>query len=542
MAITFVGSEVNAADTATANWSGATNTAIAIPQPSGLQTNDLLLVMCAYRDANLNAAPAFASTGSEDWESEFLPLMSSGAATYKINWSFCRYSGTWGSPTLFIRDNQLETACTTTNPIIVASFAFRSSVSGYNLYQETASQMYNGVTPTGPPYDVATVGQDFAGGHASRTSPEANTVGLYIFNSTDDCDWTFQTAGWTSAFSGTDQIRRNANMSMSVHYQIKSDGSAFANVTNQQDATIGPDVCGYSFISFSERADSNFTDLPGSTSRYFQGSFGGSTDGHLDQFAFNKAPRSQFNTDWVFSGTGASLGFWIYFRSFTANEDPRLWVRHRTNRVPITGTRYEGGVNDIDYSWMIGVEPPSAAAAYPRIRVRWNNSTVTGVASTTAGQFLQGQWQYLLCTFDRSAGTVGAYLDATSVTFNNSTGYSTAAWDTTNPHKVVIGNNAPYDVPANGIRNSSGDCYIAHPAAWDKILTASEATALFNGADPRSIQGDSLIFYVPDMGANSTTDRDIIGGRTSTVYNAPGRAFGPPKFKKRSAAAYISTY
>jgi len=542
MAITFVGSAVNAADTATASWSGSTNTAIAIPQPSGMQAGDLLLVICNYRDSNANFLPAFASTGSEDWKTEFKAASSAINAQNKFLQSWCHYSGSWGNPTLFIRDNQLDTACATTNGIIVASFAFRASVSGHKLYQETLSQMWSLVaTPTGPPYDVSTTAGDFSGGHESRKSPEANTVGLYIFVANDDVDWTFQTSGWTSAFSGTDQIRRNSLASLTTHYQIKNDGTAFANVTNQQDSTIGPDNTQYSFISFSERPDSDFTDLPGSTSRYFQGSLGGDATGQLDQFSVTNAARSQFNTDWVFSGTGASLGMWVYFRSFTANEDPRLWVRHRTDRTPITGTRYEGGANDIDYSWMIGVDGPSSGLPYPKLRMRWNNSAVTTFASTTSGQFLQGQWQYVLCTFNRTAGTTAAYLDGTSVTLSNPTGYSTAAWDTTNPHKVVIGNNAPFDVP-NTVRDTSGDCYIAHPAAWDKILTADEAVALFNGADARSIQGDSLIFYVPDMGANSTTDRDIIGGRTSTVYNAPGRAFGPPKFKKRSAAAYISTY
>jgi len=539
MAITFVGSEVNAADTATASWSGSTNTAIAVPQPSGIQTGDLILAIAAYRDANQNAQVAFANTGGQDWQVEWGSVSASQATLSKYQGTWCHYNGTWGSPTIFVRDNVLLTACTTTNPIIMATFAFRSSVSGYNIYPETIAQMYASyAAPTGPPYDVSTTLGDFGGGHEARKSPASNTVGIYFFSSVDDNDWTFQTAGWTSAFSGTDQIRRNSTFSLSAHYQIKSDGTAFANVTNQQDSTLGPDAGQYALTTWSERPDENFVHKPGRTSRYFSPRGFSSNDGQEDLYSLDIASRSQFS-DWVFSGTEASLGMWIYFRSFTANEDPRIWVRHRTDRLYRTGTTFAGATGTPDYSWFIGIEQPSATSANPRLRIRWNNDAgITRIA--TSNFFVAGEWKYLLCTFNRSTGTIANYYGGAGVGMDANTGFTTADWDTTNSHKVVIGNNAPFDSP-NTVRDAPIDGYIAHPAAWNKILTEEEAIALNNGADPRSIQGSSLIFYVPDFGAKEDSDRDIIGGRVSTVYNAPGRDFAPNNFKRKTAASYRFT-
>jgi len=187
---------------------------------------------------------------------------------------------------------------------------------------------------------------------------------------------------------------------------------------------------------------------------------------------------------------------------------------------------------------MIGIEPPTATSANPRLRIRWNNSALTRVA--TSNFFVAGEWKYLLCTFNRSTGTIANYYGGAGVGMDANTGFSTSDWDTTNSFKNVIGNNAPFDSPS-AVRDSSIDGYIAHPAAWNKILTEEEAIALNNGADPRSIQGSSLIFYVPDFGAKETSDRDIIGGRVSTVYSAPGRDFAPPKFRPRRAATYTKT-
>lgn len=539
MAITFVSSAVNAADTGTASWSGSTNTAIAIPQPSGITTGDLILAIAMVRDSNQNAQFAFAATGGQDWKVEWGSVSASQSNAFKIQGTWCHYNGTWGSPTVFVRDNVLLTSWSAGPAVILATFAFRSSVSGHNIYPETLAQMStNFSAPTGPPYDVSTTGVDFGGGHEARKSPASNTVGIYFFSSSDDNDWTFQTSGWTSAFSGTDQIRRNSVSSLTAHYQIKSDGSAFANVTNQQDSTTGPDNGQYAFTTWSERPDEDFVHKPGRTSRYFSPTAFGYNVGQEDLKIVDNASRSQFS-DWVFSGTEASLGLWIYFRSFTPNEDPRIWVRHRTDRPVVAGTTFAGAGGTEDFSWMIGIEPPNATSANSRLRIRWNNDAgITRVA--TGNFFVADEWKYLLCTFNRSTGTIANYYGGAGVPMDANTGFNTSDWDTTNSYKVVIGNNAPFDSP-DGMRDSTIDGYIAHPAAWNKILTEEEAIALNNGADPRSIQGSSLIFYVPDFGAKETSDRDIIGGRVSTVYSAPGRDFAPPKFRPRRAATYTKT-
>lgn len=70
------------------------------------------------------------------------------------------------------------------------------------------------------------------------------------------------------------------------------------------------------------------------------------------------------------------------------------------------------------------------------------------------------------------------------------------------------------------------DGKMAHPAIWNVALTATEIAMLAAGVSPLAVRPQSLVFYVPHMGRD-TSDIDIIGGRVLTNSGTTSDASEP---------------
>ena len=509
MAITFVGTANNVATTGSAAWNGSANTPINIPLPTGLAANDCLIVTATYRSGNANHRAYIVETGGQDWHTAH----HAPAGTLGVTVAGTVYNGTWSATANLV----IQDLVGTTLPITIHSFAFRPTDANHTIIPDATVSRLLGSVPSGAGPFTNTFNNTPA---INRTPINANnaTWALIQFATTASIISVTGTSGtWASAFNS--HINQAGNdIEGTLRHKIQTSTTATGNLTVTSSTDTNRPIVTIGTIS---EVLSSTLEPTGTSSRLFPGmGFAGQGAGVSGIYFGNQFPdvtSAKVEFDDVVPTEDLTVSIWAYFTALNNKDDHRLFVRHRTT---------SNNINADDFSWMLGL---SSISADSKFRVRFNNTNDTLVCDTTLST---GQWYHLCATFDRSAGTAVAYVngvsDGTLATF------STSAWNTTETHKVVVGNNATSDNGTHADVAVRG--YVSQPVAWGAALSADEVASLTQGLSPLSIQAENLLFYVPDLGRNDV-DVDIIGGKTATqVATIPSR-FGP-QIKRRTGAIY----
>jgi hypothetical protein len=193
---------------------GPTNT---ITPPGSMAEGDLVVVICNYREFNVDRNITVAVDGGQAWTSEtIIRNAASEVQTARLFW--CRYDGTWDA-------NPQFTVTTGTSNFTATMHVFRSSVSS-NTWAVDVAQVAAGYAAPSTPFDVTITG-------ISTNTDGAIVIAYWCGASLNT--WTLQTGGWANA--GTVQYRNNtpSNQSASTAYKVMASHGASGDVVNRQN-------------------------------------------------------------------------------------------------------------------------------------------------------------------------------------------------------------------------------------------------------------------------------------------------------------------
>ena len=122
----------------------------------------------------------------------------------------------------------------------------------------------------------------------------------------------------------------------------------------------------------------------------------------------------------------------------------------------------------------------------------------TSVGTEASYTFSSGSWYNIVCTFDKDTGTTKSYVN-----------YSTTVQTATNSSVDTCATNTAWKMIGNGSETYGG--LMLESAIWDKVLTDSERSSLYDsgdGAKANTIASDNLICYWngADVSAPITND------------------------------------
>lgn len=507
MAITFVGSASSIADGGSGTWNGTANTPISIPLPAGLSNNDCLMVIASYRS---NHTMYIVETGGQSWHASNYAV--AGSLTHMV--AGCIYNGTWAATANLAVADLVGTAL----PITIHSLAFRPTDANNRIVPDisTGPRLLSSLpSGAGPTFTYTFNNRPTI----NRTPIRANNVTWASVQFAEDVTIGWSTSGWTSAIDNHTNLG-GSDITGSIRYKIQTGTTAATGnltVTTDSDLQRGVAVVG----TISEVLSSTLQPT-GTSSRLFNGiGFGGQGTGDTNVYRPCQYPDNvaKVEFDDVVPTDNATAAVWVYLNYLPEKDDSRFFVRHRTSA---------NNIQPVDFSMMLGLS--SGTTTPSRLRIRWNNpASATLVCNTTLST---GQWYHLCSTFNRSTGTGIGYVNG--VNDGSLATFPTTAWNTTDTHKISIGNNATLD---NGTHPDIAPWgYISQPVFWGTELSADEVASLAQGLSPLSIRPQDLLFYVPELGRNDI-DVDVIGGKTATQTSTIPSRFGP-QIKRRTGATY----
>ncbi len=223
--------------------------------------------------------------------------------------------------------------------------------------------------------------------------------------------------------------------------------------------------------------------------RGFGATLGNSTSDIITTTFTTAAPSKRSYSSWHWLRSGAT-GF------------PRFWQKDATTtNIECLYCDQSAGAFTLQFGW---------------------SGSAGGVAAWQFGTTSQTNlWNHILVTYDDSSSSnvPVAYVDGIFQSINVVTAPSGSPAPTSDA--LTIGNRAA----------DSGRCwdgYLAEIAFWDGVLlTASEALALFQGANPTQIRRTALSFYEPLYGLGSP-EPDLSGGAKNGTVTGTVKRPGPP--------------
>jgi hypothetical protein len=214
---------------------------------------------------------------------------------------------------------------------------------------------------------------------------------------------------------------------------------------------------------------------------------------------------------------------WVMARSFNGTSDKVAVANGLLSAYPFTMAGWVNlssstntvalvvcGINGV--STYSGVFLDSSTS---KVDAQTNVSGVSFSQAVSASGATVGVWAHCAATFTNS--TITAYLNG---------GNSGSGANTVNPPSgYTVANAGARDANSSTANFLAGS--IADTAIWTVALTASEISALANGARPNTIRPANLIFWWP-LGGIQSPEPDLSGKANNGTLTGTAPAFGPP--------------